>query len=182
MSNQCGFCVIGLCTIGLFGKEYLMKGDIYVDYQIVEKEAFTVVGKSVNVSPQDNEHLRQIPKFWDECHQEGTISKLASIGKDGNMLGIMINMHTYMIACKANLSACEEGFTLNTIPASSWAIFTSVGPLPGAIQNLFIRIYQEWIPSSDFEHAGTPVIESYPPGDTSANNYRCEIWIPITKK
>jgi AraC family transcriptional regulator len=116
-----------------------MKGDKDVDYQIVEKEAFMVVGKSVQVTSQDNAHSRLIPKFWDECHQDGTITKLGSIGKDDDVLGIMMNMHTYMIACKADLSSCEEGFTFNTIPASSGAIFTSVGPLPGAIQNLFVR-------------------------------------------
>jgi AraC family transcriptional regulator len=153
-----------------------------MDYQILEKEAFRVVGKSIQVSTQENEHSRQIAKFWEACNQDGTAAKLSSKGKDENLLGIMVNMHTYMIACKTDLTSCEEGFTSKTIPASSWATFTSVGPLPGSIQNLFVRIYQEWFPSTGFEHAKAPILEIYPPGDTSAKDYRCEVWIPIAKK
>lgn len=156
-----------------------MKGDKDMDYRIVEKEDFTVYGKSVQVTCQDNKHFRQISKFWEECQQDGIIAKLSSISKDDYLLGIMLNPHTYMIACRADLPSYEDGFTLITIPASSWAIFHSIGQLPGAIQNLFVKIYQEGL---EFKHSEAPVIEVYPPGDVTAEDYHCEVWIPILKK
>jgi AraC family transcriptional regulator len=165
-----------------------LKGDKDVDYRIMEKEAFTVVGKSVQVTCQDNENLRQIPKFWEECHRNGTTAKLSSIGTDENLLGICMDMQpgkedfTYMIATKADAVSPAEGFALSTIPASTWAIFTSVGPMPGAIQSVFGRIYQEWFPATGYEHSGAPEMEVYPPGDITAEGYRCEVWIPIVKK
>jgi AraC family transcriptional regulator len=61
-----------------------LKGDKEMDYRIVEKEAFTVIGKSIRVTCQDGEHTRQIPKFWEKCHRNGTIAKLASIGTGEN--------------------------------------------------------------------------------------------------
>jgi AraC family transcriptional regulator len=165
-----------------------LKGDKAVDYRIVEKEAFTVVGKSVQTTMQDNEQTRQIPRFWGECYQDGTIAKLASISTDENMFGIMMDMQpgnddfTYLIARKTDVTSPPEEFVLSTIPASTWAIFTSVGPVAVAIPSVFGRIYQEWFPSTGFEHSGAPEMEVYPPGDVTAEDYRCEVWVPIVKK
>jgi AraC family transcriptional regulator len=165
-----------------------LKGDKDMDYRIIEKEAFTVVGKSIGVTYLDNEHSRQIPRFWEECNRDGTVAKLGSIGTDENLLGICFDMlpdkedFTYMIASKADLTSPADEFSLRTVPASSWAIFTSVGPMPGAIQSLIGRIFQEWFPATGFEHSGAPEMEVYPPGDVSAEDYRCEVWVPIMKK
>jgi AraC family transcriptional regulator len=165
-----------------------LKGDKDMDYRIVEKEAFTVIGKSMKVSCREEEHMRQIPRFWEECLQNGTTDKLVSISTDGNLLGICMDMQpnqeefTYMIATRTDQTTTSEGFSLRTIPVSTWAIFTSVGPIPRAIQNVFGRIFQEWFPSTGYEHAEAPELEVYPPGDTTADDYRCEVWIPIVKK
>ncbi|MCD9024716.1 AraC family transcriptional regulator [Cohnella silvisoli] len=165
-----------------------LKGDKDMDYRIVEKEAFTVIGKSIQTTWEDGKQTRQIPKFWEECHRDGTVAKLSSIGNEGNLFGICLNMQpekgdfSYMIACQTDLTSGKEGLSLRTIPASTWAIFPSIGPLPGAIQGVFARIFQEWFPATGYEHSGAPELEVYPLGDTTAENYRCEVWIPIVKK
>jgi AraC family transcriptional regulator len=111
-----------------------------MDYRMVEKEAFTVIGKSIQVTCENGEHMRQIPKFWEKCHRDGTISKLASMGTGENLLGIILDSgkgdFTYMIGTQAD-PLPVKGFSVSTIPASTWAIFTCVGPLPGSIQNVF---------------------------------------------
>jgi AraC family transcriptional regulator len=168
--------------------DMLLQGDKNMDYRIVEKEAFTVIGKSTGVTCRNGEHMRQIPRFWEECHQDGTTAELGSINTDGNLLGICLDTKpdqegfTYMIASRTDVTTPPEGFSLRTIPASTWAIFTSVGPLPGAIQHVFGRIFQEWFPATGYKHAEAPELEVYPPGDTTADDYRCEVWIPIVKK
>jgi AraC family transcriptional regulator len=165
-----------------------LKGDKDMDYRNVEKEAFTVVGKSIQTTCEDGQQTRDIPKFWQESNQDGTVAKLGSIGTGENLLGVCLDMQpgkgdlTYMIASQTNLTSHEEGFTLRTIPASTWAIFTSVGPMPGAIQSVIGRIFQEWFPATGYEHAGAPELEVYPPGDITAEDYRCEVWIPIVKR
>jgi AraC family transcriptional regulator len=68
------------------------------------------------------------------------------------------------------------------IPATTWAIFTSVGALPDAIQDVTKRAYNDWFPTSNFEHAGTPELEVYLPGDPSQADYRCEVWVPVIEK
>jgi AraC family transcriptional regulator len=165
-----------------------VKGDKDMDYHIVEKEAFTIVGKSLRVTCRNGENLRQIPAFWEESHRNGTIAKLSSLGTSENILGICLDAQpnkedfTYMIAVPTDMTASEEGYALSVIPASTWAVFPSVGPMPGAIQTVFSRIFQEWFPASGYVHAPAPELEVYPPGDSSAEDYRCEVWIPVQKK
>ncbi|HEX3048736.1 MAG TPA: GyrI-like domain-containing protein [Bacillota bacterium] len=43
-------------------------------------------------------------------------------------------------------------------------------------------MYSEWFPSTGYEHAGGMDMEVYPPGNADDENYRCEVWVPITKK
>ncbi|WEK54452.1 MAG: effector binding domain-containing protein [Candidatus Cohnella colombiensis] len=165
-----------------------LKGDQDMNYQIVEKEAFIVAGKAIQTTCEDGQNLRDITRFWEESHRNGLVNRLCSVISDRNVLGVITGMElgdetfTYLIAGRTETTDIPDEFVLMTIPAANWAIFTSVGPMPGAIQRLFNRIYQEWFPATGYEHAGTPELEVYPPGDTTAEDYRCEVWIPIVKK
>jgi len=157
--------------------------DDEVDYRIVEKEAFPVVGKSAEITCGDEGRTRGW--FWGECMTDRTLAKLSSVGTDSPYLGITMNFDeefTYMIAKESDAGSLTDGLALRTIPASTWAVFPCVGPSPQAIQNGFRKIYQVWFPATEYEHAGLPEIEVYPAGDTKAEDYRCEAWIPIVKK
>jgi AraC family transcriptional regulator len=165
-----------------------LKGDQNMDYRIEDKEAFTIVGKSLAVSCIDGENHREIPKFWGNCHQDGTIAKLEEMAPGELCLGVCLDMKpetgdfTYMIAVKADADLASGELDVREVPASTWAIFTSIGPMPDAIQSLFGRIFSEWFPATGYEHSGGPEIEAYTEGDTSSPDYRCEIWIPIIKQ
>ena len=58
----------------------------------------------------------------------------------------------------------------------------AIGPLPDSMRKVYRRIFSEWFPSSGYEHAKTPVLEVFHPGDFISSDYRCEIWIPVIKK
>lgn len=81
-----------------------LKGDKDMDYKIVAKEAFRVVGKTLKVSTKNGENFRRIPQFWQECCQDGTCEKLGIHFEAKDMLGICMDMDhekeefTYMIA------------------------------------------------------------------------------------
>ena len=159
-----------------------------MDYQIVERPAFTVIGKLMQLSCQDNQHSRLIPQFWAACHQDGTVARLSSLSSDPDLFGIVLEMQpdqetiTYMIAAKSDSLAGAEGLEVRVIPAATWAVFTAVGPAATALPGLFQRVFQEWFPATGYEIAPGPEMEVYPPGDPSAEDYRCEAWIPIIKK
>lgn len=165
-----------------------LKGDKDMDYRIVQKDEFNVIGKILKVSTKDGENLREISKFWDKCNSDGTNEKICSIDNRQSLLGISMDIEqgneqfSYMIAIEDVNNSKEISLETRKIPAATWAVFTSVGPMPNAIQKVWERVFQEWFPSTGFEHADAPELEVYLPGDPSAQDYKCEVWVPIIKK
>jgi AraC family transcriptional regulator len=162
--------------------QLLVTGDKELVYRIEEKAAFRVMGKSVQLTCGDGRYTRQ--SFWRECDRDGTIRKLESQNPHHRLMGISMDIKedfTYMIACKESGVSPAEELTVRMMPACTWAIFTSVGPMPGAIQSVFRRIFEEWFPATGYEHSGDPEIEVYLPGDSTAEDYTCEVWIPIVR-
>ncbi|UUZ89899.1 GyrI-like domain-containing protein [Paenibacillus sp. P25] len=159
-----------------------------MDYKIIEKESFSVLGRTILTSTKDGENQRQISRFWQESHKDGTVDKLVQIGAGQDLLGICLSMDhakeqlTYMIGVRSGAEVQEAGYVQAVIPAATWAVFPSVGPMPGAIQKVWERIFQEWFPATGYEHAEGPELEVYPAGDAWSEDYRCEVWIPIVKK
>lgn len=167
-----------------------IKGVIEMDYRIEERENFRVVGIKEKISTVDDENLRRIPKLWSESFQNGKFSEILALNdeeKDSCVYGICANYcedakkFDYYIAASASKDL-PEGMEELIIPPSTWAIFECFGPMPDAIQNVWKRIYSEWLPSSRYEHAGTIELELYPKGDGFDNDYKSEIWIPVVPK
>lgn len=161
--------------------QFSLKGDQELEYRIVEKEAFNVVGKTAKLICQSDSRLQ----FWQKCRQDATLAKLDQYKMNESLLGITMNFgeenFQYTIGKIESDDLQDEGFSVIPIPAATWAIFTSIGPLPHAIQSLFVQIYQEWFPATGYEHSGAAEIEYYLPGSSAAENYRCEVWIPVVK-
>ena len=171
-----------------------LKGDQDMDYRIVEKPAFKIVGAEVRVSTRDGENMQAIPKFWGESMASGVVKRLADLTSRESVLGDALlgvctefeqdqQEFTYLIAVEKTGDAIPEGLVEKSIPAASWAVFESVGAMPDAIQKVWGRIFSEFFPSTGFEHAeGGPEIEFYPPGDVQSADYVCEVWVPVVKK
>jgi AraC family transcriptional regulator len=159
-----------------------------MDYRVFQKEAFRVIGKEIKLSTKCEEHHIKISQFWDECNADGTIEKISALDNKQNLLGICMEFDydmqqiSYMIAIEDVNNSVETGFDTREIPAATWAVFTSVGPIPQAIINVWSRIFQEWFPATGFEQANAPQLEVYLPGDPTAQDYKCEVWTPILKK
>jgi AraC family transcriptional regulator len=90
------------------------------------------------------------------------------------------NGFDYWIAA-ASTKECPAGFEKLDISASQWAVFEIEGAIPKAIQDGFVRIFNEWLTSSEYQHANAPEIEWYSDGDMSSPDYKSEIWIPVVK-
>lgn len=159
-----------------------------MNYKIIKREGFSVIGKMYTISCKDGEHLRRIPQIWKECGKDGTIERLCTLSRGKNLLGIIMDMNnttqelTYGIAVESNIDSSEEGLTVKNISPQVWAVFISVGSLPNSIQDVWSQIFEEFFPNTVYQHAGGPGIEAYPQGDTSSSDYQCEVWIPVIEK
>lgn len=161
-----------------------IKGDQNMEYSIVKKEAFKLVGKGKRVTSINGENLKIIPKFWEECHGSGFVDKLCQqLGPLGT-LGVCMDFKedmtefTYFIGIEKPALPMDDLEEV-VIPEANWAIFESIGPMPEAIQKVWSRIFSEWFPATGYEHAEGPELEVYYDGKPDDPNYRCEVWIPI---
>ncbi len=79
------------------------------------------------------------------------------------------------------MDGVPEGFEILHIPEYTWVVFKCVGPSPDAIQEMWERIYKEWLPVSEYELIPDYDIENYLPGDPSSKDYVSEICMPVRK-
>ena len=158
-----------------------LEGGNIMDYKIVKKDGFKVIAK-IKIFNEDNS-TKGIPAYWDEYFSMGLGNKVP--GAMGICAQEIIGSKEfkYGIGCAASwVKEIPEGFEVIEIPAHTWAIFTCIGAMPDAIQNMWKRIYSEWLPQAAYELISDYDIEFYTDGDTQSANYSSEIWIPVKEK
>ena len=167
--------------------KFSLKGGCIMDYKIVEKDSFAVVGIS-RMFKYDNS-FKEIPQFWTEHFQTGKgkiICGTYGVCIDESM---GTNEFEYLIADNyVPSSEISDGCVTKVIPQHIWAVFACKGAMPKALQDVNRKIYSEWLPNCrDYEIAAGYNIEMYSnpndyPGGTADENYYSEIWIPVKKK
>ncbi len=167
--------------------KFSLEGGYIMDYKIIEKDSFTVMGAS-KVFNYGNQ-FTEIPQFWKELYQTGKGNHVCG------MYGISIednmgpNEFEYLIADNYKPSIeVPDGFVTRIIPKHTWAVFACRGAMPKSVQDVNQKIYSEWFPNcKDYEVAAGYNIEmyddmaNYPKGNQD-ENYYSEIWIPVKKK
>lgn len=171
--------------------QIILKGGSVMDYKIVKKNAFKVMEKTERHMIDDSENRNTIPEFWDRSHRDGTVKKLLELSSDKEFIfGVCYNhaptdkqSFDYSIAavCRDD-TAAPDGYRISEIPARTWAVFECIGPMPQAIQQLWHRICTEFFPTSKYKPTYEMDIEAYPSGNMTADDYRTEIWVPVTDK
>ncbi|WP_338541138.1 AraC family transcriptional regulator [Paenibacillus tundrae] len=169
-----------------------IQGGSEMNYRIEEKEAFRIVGISERVPiifHGVNPHIaamvqRLTPELIDtikglsNVQPHGLIS--ASIHFSEDRMQEQGELDHYIGA--ATTKESPEGLAQLEVPASTWAIFTAVGPFPSTLQEIWGRIYAEWFPSSNYELSEGPEILWNEHKDVTDPQYKSEIWIPVQKR
>lgn len=63
-----------------------------------------------------------------------------------------------------------------------WAKFRCVGSLPGALQSVNTKIFNEWLPNNgEYKIAMGCNIEYYSKGNPNSSDYESAIWIPVER-
>ena len=166
-----------------------IKGGVEMNFRIVEKKAFKIVG-----------YKRRVPIVFEGVNPEiakmtelltvDTIKRLKSISNisPSGIISASTNfsegrmdekgeLDHYIGVATTNNDTFE--FDVLNVKESTWAVFESIGPFPETLQNIWGRIYSEWIPSSNYEVVEGPEILWNESPDTSNPKYRSEIWIPV---
>ncbi len=154
-----------------------LEGGMMMEYRIVEKAAFTVVGTGRIFSADTS--YQEIPEFWKEHYRTGGGEKIM------DTFGVCIDgdgtQFEYLIA--DNYCPCREipdGCVTRTFPAGTWAVFPWRGALPDSLQKVNTMIWTEWLPNCrEYTLAGNYNLEAYLENGDKPEDFYGEIWIPV---
>lgn len=162
-----------------------IKGGQEMEYRIESKDGFKVAGATLDLMMKDVEqNMRDIPRFWTQKYEDGTIARLCSMLKPGQgLLGLCTNSDattswTYMIGVEME-GKVPLDLEVMEVPPALWAIFPGRGAMPRAIQEVERRIVTDWLPTSGYEFTDGMDIEVYLSEDPNDQSF--EVWMPIKK-
>jgi len=169
-----------------------IQGGNEMNYRIVEKEAFRIVGIMKRVPIVFKGVNPAIADMWKslDMHTIQTLKSLSNVEPMG-LIQASTNFSEGRMEEKGELdhyigvattNECPEGLTQLEVPASTWAVFEAVGPFPDTLQNIWGRIYSEWFPTAHYEQTEGPEILWNEHADIHSPTFRSELWIPVVKK
>ncbi|WP_218672707.1 AraC family transcriptional regulator [Oceanobacillus timonensis] len=169
-----------------------MQGGAEMNYRIVEKEAFQIIGVSKKVPMQfegvnpEIENLAQsiTDKQKDKMHELANLEPKQVINASYNFDDGRMDEEGYlehMIGVLTDEEGPFEGLDVVDVSAHTWAIFSSQGPFPQTMQETWAKIAAEWLPSSDYELVKAPEV-SFVEDDSDLNNVYSEIWMAVQRK
>ena len=88
---------------------------------------------------------------------------------------------THMIGFASTKDNIFEELNQVEVPESLWAIFSSKGTFPEALQVTWTEIFTQWLPSSDYELVDLPQI-SFTDWLSEDEEKYSEIWLAIKKR
>ena len=158
-----------------------LDGGKTMDYRIEKKPAFKIMGVSKNIDYTNS--YGTVPKFWDEVFANPDNKIMGQYGIcDDEIPG---DQFRYYIADNYNEDlAREKGYEVKEIPEYTWAVFPCRGAMPQALQSVNTEVFNEWLPSSNYELAAGLNIEFYSDETkyklgSQDPDYYSEIWLPI---
>ena len=149
---------------------------------IQKKKAFTVAG--VN---EQNINSSLCPSVWGKLYEKYSHDELASLGS-GQSVGVCHDVENpstinYMAGYIVNDvdKARSMGLDVLEVEKAEYAVVELTGSVPDCIHNGWKYAMEVFFPEHGYVHSGKPDFEYYYEGDMHSNDYKMELWIPITK-
>ena len=168
-----------------------VQGGNEMDYRIIEKGAFKLVGIQKRITLQYEGANPEAAAMWqsltpaDIAELKG-IANIDPIGllsasfnfEDGRGDGSQLDQFLGVATDKPH----AERWQVLEVVAGTWAVFTVRGAFPDAMQQTWARIFAEWLPSADYQLRDAPEILWNEGADTTKPDYHSEIWIPVERR
>ena len=151
-----------------------LEGGSMMDYRIVEKAPFTIVG--VKRPFNSDTSYQESPKSWDEWLAPG--EKRPVMGTFGVCIDMDGKDFDYWIAdLYFPWEDVPEGCETRLIPGSLWAQFPCT---VSTLQDTNTKIWSEWLPAlQGYTLAGDYDIEVYLPPEEGSKEMKVYIWVPL---
>lgn len=95
--------------------------------------------------------------------------------------GTELDYYQAVITSSPTPDGVPEGTTALAVPPGTWAVFTTSGPAPRAIQELWRDVFTEWFPSNPYRtRPGPEILRTHlSPDGTEAD---AELWLPVERE
>ena len=154
----------------------IMEGGSIMDYRIVEREAFEVVAKIEGLITAEYIEKALLTSWSVGGKLSRSIHLIAESEND--------NIRTHM-GQELSHREVPEGFKVWQVPEYTWAVFKCVGAEPQAREEMWKRIYSEWLPQAKYEilqSVSSHIIYSCTRDEINSPDNIFEIWLPVKKK
>ncbi|MFD3520782.1 GyrI-like domain-containing protein [Streptomyces sp. NPDC058653] len=167
-----------------------VEGNSSMRYRVVDRQDFSVVGLKarvplVHAGPNqaiidfvrgaDPRIVEALEKLSDQ--EPGGILAVCDDLDPGRAEGTGLDYYHGVITS----AGAPEGTTVLRVPAGTWAVFTTSGPAPEAIQELWRDVFTQWFPSNPYRSRPGPEIlrTRMSPGTAEAD---AELWLPVERE
>lgn len=169
-----------------------VKGGLTMDYKIVQKDDFYIVGFKKRIPLQFEGENSNINSLFEKLTPE-IIKNLKGLNDQtpNGMLSVSANfeertkenskLDQYIGVATAKKPQTAE-FDILPVAAATWAVFTTVGEFPKTLQETWAKVYSEWFPSTKYQLNEGPEILWHEKPDLSGGNCKSELWIPVKEK
>ncbi|MEO3755143.1 AraC family transcriptional regulator [Streptomyces sp. B6B3] len=167
-----------------------VEGSSSMRYRIVDKPAFTVVGLRARVplvhtrpnqaiidfvrgiEPRTLERLERLS----DQEPRGIVG-VTDDGDPGFAEGSELDYYHGVVTS----AAAPEGTTALAVPAGTWAVFTTSGPAPEAIQYLYRDAFTQWFPANPYRtRPGPGILRTRLSSDGTEAD--AELWLPAERE
>ncbi|MFF5497637.1 GyrI-like domain-containing protein [Streptomyces aquilus] len=165
----------------------IVEGSSSMRYRVVDKADFSVVGLKkrvplVHAGPNqaiidfvrgiDPKVVERLKELSDQ-EPEGIVAVCDDLDPS-RAEGTELDYYHAVITS----GAAPEGTTALAVPAGTWAVFTTSGPAPQAIQELWRDVFTEWFPSNPYRsRTGPEILRTRLSPRTSEAD--AELWLPV---
>ncbi|MEV5340701.1 AraC family transcriptional regulator [Streptomyces sp. NPDC052676] len=171
-----------------------VEGSSSMRYRVVDRTAFTVVGLKTRVplvhhGPNqaiidfvrgiDRTVLDHLEKLSDQ-EPRGIVAVCDDLDPS-RAEGTELDYYQGVITSGTAPEAAPEGTATLTVPPGTWAVFTTSGPAPQAVQELWRDVFTEWFPATPYRsRPGPEILRTRLSAD--GTEAEAELWLPVERE
>ena len=155
-----------------------VEGIHMMEYRIVEKPQFTVMGVSRKFHPETS--YQQIPEYWTEMFSHPDFPLMGAYGICIDDNGADGEFDYWIADNYIPWQEIPDGCKSLVIPGGTWAVFPCKLK---TLQDTNTRMWQEWLPNCrEYKLSGSYNLEVYgPPCKEDQGETYVELWLPVEK-
>ena len=167
-----------------------VEGSLPMHVRITDEPAFQLVGHATRVplihagvNPHIQSHIASIPmaehlrlKGLNNASPTGLLQITDELDPDAAEGSELTYMHGVAVTPDTQTPIDLDSIS---VPAGTWAVFTTQGPHPQALQETWAATAAEWFPSNPWRLRPGPSIVAILEHNEDFTTARCELWQPI---